>query len=102
VIVQRLKSFYDVVPGLGYSVVEPRSGRLLRRSPLSEDRPAIFAAQFWLPHGCWPITYPMAGWLVLGGNETGIRSTGADRRRIGRAGPSCLARGGRSIGRASA
>lgn len=35
----------------------------MRRSALPEDRPAIFAAQFALSHGCWLITYPLAGWL---------------------------------------
>ncbi|MFT6775209.1 MAG: MFS family permease, partial [Paracoccaceae bacterium] len=52
-----------VVLGLGYSVVQTPSGRLLRRSALPEDRPALFAAQFALSHGCWLITYPLAGWL---------------------------------------
>ena len=49
--------------GLGNSIVQTPSGRLLRRSALPEDRPAIFAAQFALSHGCWLITYPLAGWL---------------------------------------
>ncbi len=49
--------------GLGYSVVQTPSGRLLRRSAVPEDRPAIFAAQFALSHGCWLITYPLAGWM---------------------------------------
>lgn len=40
------------VLGLGYSVVQTPAGRLLRRSALPEDRPAIFAAQFALSHGC--------------------------------------------------
>ena len=52
-----------VILGVGYSVVQTPSGRLLRRSALPEDRPAIFAAQFALSHGCWLITYPLAGWL---------------------------------------
>src|SRR3546814_8763069 len=52
-----------VILGLGYSVVQTPSGRLLRRSALPEDRPAVFAAQFALSHGCWLITYPLAGWL---------------------------------------
>jgi MFS family permease len=51
------------VLGLGYSVVQTPAGRLLRRSAMPEDRPAIFAAQFALSHGCWLITYPLAGWL---------------------------------------
>jgi MFS family permease len=49
--------------GLGYSLVQTPSGRLLRRSSGQEDRPALFAAQFALSHACWLITYPLAGWL---------------------------------------
>ena len=49
--------------GLGYSAVQTPSGRLLRRSAHAEDRPAVFAAQFALSHGCWLVTYPLAGWL---------------------------------------
>ncbi|MBX9842047.1 MAG: MFS transporter [Xanthobacteraceae bacterium] len=49
--------------GLGYSVTQTPSGRLLRRSSHSEDRPALFAAQFALSHACWLLTYPLAGWL---------------------------------------
>ena len=52
------------VVGLGYSAVLTPSGRLLRRSSQPEDRPAVFAAQFALSHGCWLITYPLAGWLM--------------------------------------
>lgn len=49
--------------GLGYSLTQTPSGRLLRRSSQPEDRPALFAAQFALSHACWLITYPVAGWL---------------------------------------
>ena len=49
--------------GLGYSLAQTPSGRLLRRSSQAEDRPALFAAQFALSHACWLITYPLAGWL---------------------------------------
>ena len=51
------------VLGLGYSLAQTPSGRLLRRSSHAEDRPALFAAQFALSHACWLITYPIAGWL---------------------------------------
>lgn len=50
--------------GLGYSAVLTPSGRLLRRSAHSEDRPALFAAQFALSHACWLVTYPLSGWLI--------------------------------------
>jgi len=49
--------------GFGYSMTQTPSGRLLRRSSNSEDRPALFAAQFALSHACWLFTYPAAGWL---------------------------------------
>ncbi|MBP2150920.1 MFS transporter [Xanthobacter flavus] len=49
--------------GLGYSLAQTPSGRLLRRSSHPEDRPALFAAQFALSHACWLFTYPLAGWI---------------------------------------
>tara|TARA_R110000751_G_scaffold261692_1_gene360955 strand:- start:4219 stop:5604 length:1386 start_codon:yes stop_codon:yes gene_type:complete len=49
--------------GIGSSLVQTPGGRLLRRSSQSEDRPALFAAQFALSHACWLLTYPAAGWL---------------------------------------
>ena len=52
-----------MVLGVGYSLAQTPSGRLLRRSAHAEDRPALFAAQFALSHACWLITYPVAGWL---------------------------------------
>ncbi len=61
-----------LVLGLGYSLVQTPSGRLLRRSAHAEDRPALFAAQFALSHGCWLFTYPLAGWL---GAAAGMEST---------------------------
>lgn len=51
------------VLGLGYSLTQTPSGRLLRRSSQAEDRPALFAAQFALSHACWLVTYPIAGWV---------------------------------------
>lgn len=51
------------VMGLGYSLAQTPSGRLLRRSSSAADRPALFAAQFALSHACWLVTYPLAGWL---------------------------------------
>jgi H+ antiporter protein len=52
-----------VLMGVGYSAVQTPTGRVLRRSAQTSDRPAVFAAQFALSHGCWLLTYPMAGWL---------------------------------------
>lgn len=61
-----------LVIGLGYSLTQTPSGRLLRRSSQPEDRPAVFAAQFTLSHACWLVTYPVAGWL---GAKVGILLT---------------------------
>lgn len=58
--------------GVGYSIVLTPSGRILRRSAAPEERPALFAAQFALSHGCWLITYPLAGWF---GATAGIPAT---------------------------
>nr|WP_153404358.1 MFS transporter [Sinorhizobium meliloti] len=58
--------------GLGYSVAQTPSGRLIRRSSHPEDRPALFAAQFALSHACWLVTYPLAGWL---GATLGLSAT---------------------------
>lgn len=51
------------VLGIAYSMSVTPAGRLLRRSANPEDRPALFAAQFALSHGCWLITYPLVGQL---------------------------------------
>jgi len=63
-----ISNFWLLLPlwfaiGLGYSLAQTPSGRLLRRSSNPEDRPALFAAQFALSHACWLITYPVAGWI---------------------------------------
>ena len=60
--------------GTGYSAAQTPSGRLLRRSTHSQDRPAIFAAQFALSHACWLITYPVAGHV---GTALGLPATAA-------------------------
>ncbi|WP_425406213.1 MFS transporter [Hwanghaeella sp.] len=49
--------------GCGSSLIQTPAGRLLRRSAHDGDRPAIFAAQFALSHGCWLIGYLSAGFL---------------------------------------
>lgn len=56
--------------GIAYSMSVTPSGRLLKRSAKAEDRPALFAAQFALSHGCWLICYPLAGQLGAGGDQT--------------------------------
>ena len=51
------------VLGVAYSTSVTPTGRLLKRSAQSDDRPTLFAAQFALSHACWLVTYPLAGWL---------------------------------------
>jgi MFS family permease len=63
-----------LVAGLGYSLAQVPSGRLLRRSAHEGDRPAIFSAQFALSHACWLVTYPLAGRF---GSLVGLPATAA-------------------------
>lgn len=58
--------------GMFYSAILTPSGRLLRISSHSEDRPSLFAAQFSLSHVCWLVTYLVAG---LGGSALGLPTT---------------------------
>jgi MFS family permease len=39
-------------------------GLVLAKSATSQDRPAVFAAQFSVSHAGWMIAYPLAGWLA--------------------------------------
>ncbi len=57
-----LIAVWFVLGGLNAGILTP-SGRLLKRSAASRDRPAVFTAQFALSHACWLIGYPAAGWL---------------------------------------
>jgi len=72
-----ISSFAALLPlwlllGIGYSIAQTPSGRLLRRSAQPQDRPALFAAHFALSHAAWLVTYPLAGWL---GATIGLSST---------------------------
>ena len=58
--------------GVGLSLTQTPSGRLLRRSSHPEDRPSLFAAQFALSHASWLLTYPLAGWI---GAKVGMTAT---------------------------
>jgi hypothetical protein len=58
--------------GLGLSAVQTPIGRIITRSGAREERPALFAAQFSLSHGCWFATYPIAGVL---GTSLGLATT---------------------------
>ena len=60
------------------SLVLTPTGRLIRRSAPPEERTAAFAAQFSLSHGCWLLTYPLAGWLgAAAGLQTAVVALGA-------------------------
>ncbi|GGP31540.1 MFS transporter [Streptomyces melanogenes] len=52
--------------GAASSAVLTPAGRLIRHCTATPDLPAAFAAQFSLSHGCWLLTYPLAGWLAAG------------------------------------
>lgn len=52
-----------LIMGVGYSVAQTPTGRLIRKSARPEDRTALFAAQFTYSHACWLLTYPLVGWL---------------------------------------
>ena len=49
--------------GVGYSVAQTPTGRLIRKSASSDNRTALFAAQFAFSHARWLITSPLVGWL---------------------------------------
>lgn len=49
--------------GAGASLIQTPAGRLIVRSSQEADRPAYYAAQFALSHGCWLLAYPLAGYL---------------------------------------
>jgi MFS family permease len=59
-----------LILGAAYSMTVTPTGRLLRRSANSEDRPTLFAAQFALSHTCWLVAYPLAGWLGADAGQT--------------------------------
>jgi len=60
------------IVGVGWSLVQTPSGRLVNRSSGPSDRSAYFSAQFALSHACWLIFYPVAGQL---GSRIGIEAT---------------------------
>ncbi|MDW8808778.1 MFS transporter [Streptomyces scabiei] len=63
--------------GAASSAVLTPAGRLVRRSVAPGDRTAAFAAQFSLSHGCWLLTYPLAGWLGAVGLGRAVSALGA-------------------------
>ncbi|QES46485.1 MFS transporter [Streptomyces venezuelae] len=61
--------------GAGSSMALTPAGGLIRRSAAPADLPAAFAAQFALSHGCWLLTYPLAGWLAAVAGMTAAAAT---------------------------
>jgi MFS family permease len=52
-----------VVLGMGTSLVNTPSSRLLADASTPANRNLVYTAQFALSHACFLITYPIAGWL---------------------------------------
>ena len=57
--------FIWFIVGVGLSLVQTPSGRIVNVSATPSDRSSYFSAQFALSHFCWLITYPLVGQLVL-------------------------------------
>jgi MFS family permease len=49
--------------GVGTSLVNTPSARLIRSGSTQRNRPQVFAAQFSLSHLCFLLTYLIAGWI---------------------------------------
>lgn len=52
-----------LVMGVGTSLVNTPSSRLLAEASTPQNRNLVYTAQFALSHACFLITYPVAGWL---------------------------------------
>lgn len=52
-----------VLLGMGTSLVNTPSSRLLADASTPANRNLVYTAQFALSHACFLITYPIAGWL---------------------------------------
>jgi MFS family permease len=63
-----------VVLGMGTSLVNTPSSRLLADASTPTNRNLVYTAQFALSHACFLITYPIAGWLGAA-NLTGAAVT---------------------------
>ncbi|MFV0428575.1 MAG: MFS transporter [Arachnia sp.] len=49
--------------GMGTSLVNTPSSRLLAEASTDSNRHLVYTAQFALSHACFLVTYPIAGWL---------------------------------------
>ncbi|KKX99528.1 MFS transporter [Microbacterium sp. Ag1] len=63
-----------VLLGMGTSLVNTPSSRLLADASTPANRNLVYTAQFALSHACFLITYPIAGWLGAA-NLTGAAIT---------------------------
>lgn len=52
-----------VALGAATSMINTPAARLLRRNSTTDNRTAVFTAQFSLSHACFLLTYPIAGWV---------------------------------------
>lgn len=52
-----------VLLGIGTSLVNTPSSRLLADASTTANRNLVYTAQFALSHACFLVTYPIAGWL---------------------------------------
>lgn len=52
-----------VVLGIGTSLVNTPSSRLLAAASTPENRNLVYTAQFALSHACFLVTYAVAGWI---------------------------------------
>ncbi|MBU8822736.1 MFS transporter [Mycolicibacterium goodii] len=52
-----------VALGAATSMINTPAARLLRRNSTTDNRTAVFTAQFSLSHACFLLTYPVAGWV---------------------------------------
>lgn len=70
-------SLFGVLPiwflvGVGWSLVQTPSGRVVNRSSSPADRSAYFSAHFALSHACWLFFYLIAGYF---GTYLGVETT---------------------------
>ncbi|AZS46691.1 MFS transporter [Microbacterium oxydans] len=63
-----------VLLGMGTSLVNTPSSRLLADASTPANRNLVYTAQFALSHACFLLTYPIAGWLGVA-NLTGAAIT---------------------------
>lgn len=64
--------------GVALGLAMTPAGLVIARTVEAAERPALFAAQYALTHGCWLVAYPFVGWIVAAaGFPTGFLVCGA-------------------------